>query len=627
VSFFDRFSKQSDRRPVDWVFEAEGLWHEGTFQLAEKRFEEGIDRCRKSERDDLTFALGRFGAFLIDQGRTDEATGVLREAIEIGTDIPAIWSDYLRMLADHHDLDAFISTSERLWSGQVFPREGIAEFLLSYARRASREEAAGFAEALARHIMSRCESLKLTDGSWAAAGDLGEILERAGRADEAIAIWSTAWQGGSKDATTANRLSLNLERRREYQNAIVVIREALDRMLPANTEEQLRRRLARCEAKVSGSGRKTSDVEAFSIRSGTTFKLVYQARTTPPTQHMQLLGNVVRCFRTTKGQGIVTDLDLDQGSVVNRIEGLPDFYSIQWADLGIGIGAGRTGPVGQGPTKLEFLRGATLAGEASVPDATSEIAWSGGSWLVGCRDGFLYCLETNGGLEWRWETPGRGQHDGDVYSRPCPYLVRSGKSMHVAVSMGNLYGVDARGKSSWSFAVPNERADERTVSVPVEDENGERAELTFSISFTGMGPIVADILSSGESVLVGSSAGFLYELEQATGRRLRTVEVGTGAVRLGMTNDARTPVWCDGRVSLLEGTTLIPLASVEQMPQRIIWAKSRLYVWDHKSLQIVGADGETVWRADFSKPIESLFPLPDGFICSAGVITRFAEGV
>jgi Flp pilus assembly protein TadD len=126
------------------------------------------------------------------------------------------------------------------------------EFVLAYARRANREGASAFAEAIVLWVVERATRDEDKEGRWAAVGDLGSILERAGRLDEAMSVWRNAFDEGSRDPDTAGRLSMHLERAKEYKTATVLIREALSRGLPASAEESLRKRLARCESKIAG---------------------------------------------------------------------------------------------------------------------------------------------------------------------------------------------------------------------------------------------------------------------------------------------------------------------------------------------------------------------------------------
>ena len=82
-----------------------------------------------------------------------------------------------------------------------------------------------------------------------------------------------------------------------------------------------------------------------------------------------------------------------------------------------------------------------VAGESSVPDATSEIALGPDVWYVGCRNGLLYAFGFDGTQRWTWETPGSRDCDENSYFRPCPYYVASQQSFAVVASMGNVYAV------------------------------------------------------------------------------------------------------------------------------------------------------------------------------------------
>lgn len=77
----------------------------------------------------VDFALGRFGAILLEQGRLDDAKAVLEQAVERKTDIPAVWSDHLRVLADGRDLDGFTLGVEPMKASVRYPVEW--EFILA----------------------------------------------------------------------------------------------------------------------------------------------------------------------------------------------------------------------------------------------------------------------------------------------------------------------------------------------------------------------------------------------------------------------------------------------------------------------------------------------------------------
>ncbi len=287
------------KRPFDSIAQAEQAWQAGDLARAEKLFEVGIAAYEREEPDGLDFALGRCGAFLLAQGRRDEAAHVLEQAIEQKTDIPAIWSDYLRIVVDRRDIDSLKGGVERMAASVRYRIE--PEFLLVHARRADREGATTFAEQVTRWIIERSAREGDKEGRWAAIGDLGRILERAGHLDQAVKLWREAFDEGSCDSDTASRLSMHLERAKNYAGAMLVIREALTRRLSASVEESLRKRLARCEEKTADRGpgktSKRADVAAYSVRrESALFEPVFQVRLKPSVKGLGVVDNTARCL-------------------------------------------------------------------------------------------------------------------------------------------------------------------------------------------------------------------------------------------------------------------------------------------------------------------------------------------
>ena len=270
-------------------------------------------------------------------------------------------------------------------------------------------------------------------------------------------LWRGAFDEGSDDPDTASRLSMQLERNKDYATATAVIREALTQGLPASVEESLRKRLARCESKTAGkvpSKAGKPEVAAYSIRRGSTlFEPIFQTRLKPPIKDLALIGNVARCLLTAKDSSMLVDIDLVNGSIMRRIDDLPLLGDTRFAPDRRGIGIRRTAAIGKGPTLLKFIDAeGRVSAESSVPDATSEIALGPDVWYVGCRNGLLYGFGFDGRQRWTWETPGSRDYDENAYFRPCPYYVASQQSFAVLASMGHVYAVAPNGKTLWHAA-------------------------------------------------------------------------------------------------------------------------------------------------------------------------------
>jgi len=292
-----------------------------------------------------------------------------------------------------------------------------------------------------------------------------------------VNMWRVAFDEGSRDPDTAGRLSMHLERAKDYVASMEVIREALSRGLPASAEESLRKRLARCESKTAGkapSKASKPDVAAYSVRRGSTlFEPIFQTRLKLSIKDLELIGNTARCLLASKESSTLVDIDLVNGSEVRRIDNLPPLGDTWFTPDGRGIGTRRTGAIGQGPTLLTFIDAeGCVAAKSSVPDATSEIALGPDVWYVGCRNGLLYAFGFDGRQRWAWETPGSRDYEENAYFRPCPYFVASKQSFAVVASMGNIFAVSPNGKTLWHATLPNERQTRWEFTIPLQRGRG-----------------------------------------------------------------------------------------------------------------------------------------------------------
>ena len=630
--------RRREERPYDYVSRGLEAWHAEDFGRAEQLLRKGIDAYRNHDADGVDFAIGRLGAFLLARERVDEAAQVLNEAISLGTDIPAIWADYLEIMARRRDVDglfdiklrslAHIGDTEPPWGG-----------LLTYARRADRAGESEFALAIANRVASSASVAGDLGSHWTAIGVLGHIQERAGQLDQALALWLAAFDEGSDDPTTANRLSMHLERARNYSGAIDIIEAALDRHLPANIEEQIRKRLERCRARVEG--RKRRDVPAFSVRTGEgAFKPLFQARVIPSIRAASIQGSFARCFGVSKGIGTIVDLALADGSEVGRYTDLPAFGDIQFSAAGWGLGTVRTGRIGDGVTRLTFLSpDVSVAAVDEVPDAVSEIAAGPDLWYVGCRDGRLYAFRNSGELVWQWETPRSPTHQDGATTRPCPYHVASDGEGAVISSMGDLFCISSSGATKWRFELPNIEATDQTVSIPLSDApslahttsefKSDRAadegatSIEISIAFEGLAPTVSYLSATGDSTFVGSSDGRLLVLSSA-GRVQDEFALGEGWARPVLSAEgALVGAWCDGRVFYRERAGFRGIAEIPSPPGGIGPFSDGLYYWNRNRLEVVSRSGEVIWSVEFSKNINDAKADQDSLICFTGVLNAF----
>jgi tetratricopeptide (TPR) repeat protein len=674
-------------RPFDAVSDGLQAWEAKDFDRAERLLREGVEEYRPREPADVHFALGRLGAFLLQQERTDEAAEVLEEAIGMGTDIPAISFDYMEVMARRRDVDGLFKAASRLATATGLggvSSDAPWEALLGHARRASRAGDSAFGGAVALRVVDLTKERGASAAHWSAVGDLGEIRERAGELDEAMTLWQAAFDEGSPDPTTANRLSMHLERRKEYPRAVVVIEEALRRKMPANVEEQLRKRLERCRSRTERRTR--GDVAAFSIREGQgAFNLLFQLRVSPPIRELAILDRMARAYCVSKGEGSLIDLAMADGAELGRQPSLPAFTQARFTPSGWGLGTARTARIGEGPTQLWFVSpGAEVVGTGQVPDATSQMAAGHDAWYVGCRDGGLYAFGFDGKARWRWETPGTNS-SGDAYSRPCPYYVTWTGEQVVVSSMGDVYGITPAGRTAWHFELPSEpktytlsvpggdglssqeareelgvnrdaTADEvkgayrrRAMATHPDQHPGDRGAaarfrkvhaayetlmragsheddepiLAVTITMADFSPTVSHLAPAAGRVFVGTSDGKLFEID-ASGRVQGMHALGEGWARPVVSREGSlAAAWCDGLLFYLEHDELRSFAEFEEPPKDIGLLGKDLFIWNRNRLEVVDRSGHPLWVAEFSKAITNVATDGDRLFCAAGVLTAF----
>jgi len=91
------------KRAYEYVDEAIRLAEGGKLNRAEAAFKKGVEVYQRHEPEGLSFALGRLGAFCIEQGKPDEALPVLRKAAAEWDPPRAAFSDLCGLLANRRN--------------------------------------------------------------------------------------------------------------------------------------------------------------------------------------------------------------------------------------------------------------------------------------------------------------------------------------------------------------------------------------------------------------------------------------------------------------------------------------------------------------------------------------------
>jgi tetratricopeptide (TPR) repeat protein len=615
---------ESDKTALDLVQEAQLALEKNQIQRADELFLKSIDASPKNEAEDLARVLGEYGKFLITQNRINEASGILEKAITLNTEDITVWYDYLGILNKREDLKALSKYADLMAERLERERPKLREYLLvNCGREAYQEGRIEFAQTLFRMEMTDAAQRRDKERKWAAAGALGELLESKGQIEEAVRIWSDVFQEGSNEPDTSNRLTMYFERSKQYEKAVEYIRSALTRGLPAKSEEQLRKRLSRCEYKISPSKEVRAEVLPFSERLGEgTYRLLFHVRMKPPISDFAIVDHVARCLGSTKGVSSLLDIDLDTGKEVRSIEGLPGFIGVKFAPNGYGIGLQRNEQIGNGSTLLRFIDAAgTIASQGSIPDSVSQIAYGPEIWYVGCRDGQLYGFNMMGKFLWSWEVPGSKGYKGSPYFRPYPYFVVATNTSAIIGSMNNLYSISSNGTTLWHTVIPSRQQTREMFSIPTE----ERSETSLQVSFVvSVGkPNISFIVASGSGTLVGSSQGCLYRIDNY-GRICEARSVGTGIVYASLHPDGSLgATLCDEALSFFSGNNVINVIQFNERPREMKMLGENIVLLGGKNLDIVNELGQRIWSVEFSRSISGVAVRNDTIICAAGDLEVF----
>jgi tetratricopeptide (TPR) repeat protein/outer membrane protein assembly factor BamB len=666
-----------------WAFNAisgaEESARNGEVVEAERLFTEGIALYREGGSG-LDFAFGRFGNFLLSQGRTDEAVVALAEALAMGTDIPAIWGDYISILAERHEIAAMFSTFDRL-PMRLAEGSSVTEWILPYAGRALRAGDAEYAEELCRSVCDQARQRGDAPGAFKAIGQHGLILEKLGRTDEAISEWQNSFDAGSDDPTTVDKLSLALDRAKRFEEAEAVIRAALVRGYRANTEETLKKRLVRIEGKSRPGTRKT-DVPVFSARAGEGFaNLVMQRRLSPPIRRIAIMGTTAYCLGFKGGDGILTRVDVETGEAATKT-GFPQFTDLRVLPSGWGIGLSWVGRLGKGRSSIYFLDPeGEITTTIDLPDILSEVAHGSGQWYLGCRNGSLFAYDIEGRFCWEWVMPGSKPVPENPYARIYPYHVAATEAFVATSTWGDIYAIGRDGRQLWKREVPKQGPLTRTMhfgdSLPhgeawqvlgvvpgttdeevthayrkmvmathpdhhpdepdaaarfrrvqsayeeiLATDHTERTQREISIEYTNY-EFVRSISAAADRILVASSDGVLAMLDAAgetTGRRVLGHEWVISALDGSGTVVA---AWCGGTLSFFDGESIINSVEMDSFPNTLLPWGDEVLCTGNGGLRVFDRAGRTLWNVDFSKAVSGTSINDRYLVCGAGALVVF----
>lgn len=602
------------KRPYDYVDEAIRLAEDGRVDRAEAAYKRGVEEYERHEPEGLSFALGRLGAFYIEQGRRDEALTILKRAATAWDPPPAVYSDLCDLLIEIPDQDELFRTLDA-W------RETEQERVKRWADAHDQEQLARQVEGPAWHALGVASRLAgkgdlakvlpfvdrllpwlkgqgMEEAYWQARGLIGSANEEAGDVEAALKHYSQAIDEGSTDRRTFTRLLINLEKRKDYRQAVSVCDRAMALNPDANWLLDLRKRRSRLEPKAQGGKSRNKEViPEFSVRAGENLvDLKVQLKVSPIPQH----------FILHRGSGLAF---LSQGGKTPKLSAyaIAD-GEIRWTvacDVsGLAIGGDtllawtRTAPVGAGPTTLSFydLDGASRA-TTSIPDAISQVAGHTRGFYIGCRDGALHSFGLDGRRLWEYRVPGSQGESDSPYLRPCPYYVDTDKEGAFAVysSYATVEAIDSSGKRRWRWEASEKSSKERVSA----------GGITLEVSISAGPPLVRSL------AVAPDGSGLLIIAEE----NVRWLDGQTGKARPVASPEETTQAWLgapgsdnviflsrEGLRIYKAGKNVGTLSGLDYVTQVARHAERPLYAICHRrDCWLVDGDGKNPVQLEFAR--------------------------
>lgn len=580
--------------PFELVSRGLELVAQEKFFEAEQSILKGINVYEKQkDQDGVTFALGRLGYCYEQSEQFEKARATYEKAVQIGTNIPAIYHDLISLLVFANALDRAFEVAE-IWqkkdAQQLSGR--VEEIFINIAPRLVRVERYHEAVQLLNRTLPYFPQKQFPDLYWRIRGLIGNACEQEGKLDEAMQLYADAVSDGSIDAFTFNRYLINLEKQKQYQTALTVNEKALKIKKDAAWEADLRKRKQRLEQKTGAipKGSPKDLIPDYSIRAGErNIKLILQIKFSPQLSH--LVSTEDHFFGTTGGK--TPKLACYRLGEVERtwetlLEGEP--VGIFAADGRI-IAYTRDGKIGEGETNIFFYdTNGNMITRQHLPDVPSELVVASGRLYAGCRDGRLYAFSIDGQSLWSYRIPGDVGTQMDFYSRPCPYYVDAGKDIVAFTSFGTVYVLSSQGKLLFTWGMP-------------EHSETSKSEF-FTITISTGAPLAAAIAvaPTGKNVLV-ASRDTVYEL--VDGKEIRKVKPKLESInRVYWMDSGKWGISDSEKFIVLEGgkvTAKLPVKGFCQFSYN--QSANRLVVWSGNNLSVATLSGKLLAEVEFVKPV------------------------
>jgi tetratricopeptide (TPR) repeat protein len=412
--------------PFQYVQQAEKLRSEQRYREAENAFRralEGYERAK--DMDGIAYTLGRIGAAYEQSGEASKAIDAYQRAVQIGTDLPAIYHSLIILLVERNQLDeAFTVAGQWQLHGQAHLAGPAHDIFIEIGARLVRDKHFDTAVAVLARAVEVLSVQTYPEEHWKARGVLALAYEKAGDSDTAMRLCAEAIDSGSSDRQTYARYVMFLERQKRYDDALTAVRRGQKVQRDVAWEADLRQRQQRIERKAGKLDKDAAPaiIPMFSVRRGSkSIVLLHQIKLSPQLTDLAVGGQGL-AYTVSGGQKPkLSAWRLEDASLAWQVD-LPEVAAGVLLARDTLVTYAREGRIGEGSTTLRFydLAGNTLATQR-LPDVVSEVVAREGMVYTGCRDGRLYAFTSQGRSEWFFEVPGSTDQLESASMRPCPY--------------------------------------------------------------------------------------------------------------------------------------------------------------------------------------------------------------
>jgi len=481
-------------RAFEHVQKGEELCQKQCLRDAERAFQRAIGIYEK-EKDvgGVAYALGRLGDCYEKSGEADKALETYRRAVELGTDIPAIYGGLISLLVEQGKLDeAFHVVEQWQTHGQRHISGPAHQIFVGIGARLTREKRYEEAIVLLSRTGEVISAQRFPNEHWAAKSQLGYAYEKADDIETAMDVFAAAIKDGSNDRQTYTRYIMYLEKTKQYEKALHVIKRGLKVQHNAAWEADLRKRQQRIERKAGQvpKGAVPKIIPVFSVRRGQkSVSLLHQVKFSPQLTNLGVGQGMAYAISGGKIPKL-SAWQIDDATMAWQVE-LPEVSSGIVVTTESIVTYAQQGRVGEGKTMLHFL---DLSGNEvttqCLPDAPSEIVASSGRVYAGCRDGKLYAFSTQGKPLWSYRVPGSKDPQESAYTRPSPYYVDAASNLVVFSSFSNVFALNERGKLRYRWSVPERRSTSRSGGINLTVSLGTASVRGLAVAVDGSRVVV-----------------------------------------------------------------------------------------------------------------------------------------